>query len=151
MVGRKAPPFALPDQTGELVRLADFRGKVLVLYFYPKDFTPGCTLEARDFRKQWKVIKAAGAAVVGVSRDTVARHKQFAEAYGLPFQLLADEAGAACKAYKVWGKKSMYGRTFMGVVRSTFIIDRAGVVRQAIRKVKVTGHAAEVGRAISAL
>ena len=151
MIGRKAPAFALRDQTGRLVKLSGFRGKALVLYFYQKDFTPGCTLEARDFRKQWKVIKAAGAAVAGVSRDTVARHKQFAKAYGLPFQLLADVDGAVCKAYKVWGKKSMYGRTFMGVIRSTFIIDRAGVVRHAIRKVKVTGHAAEVGRILGSL
>jgi peroxiredoxin Q/BCP len=151
MIGRKAPAFALKDQHGKLVRSTDFAGRILVVYFYPKDFTPGCTLEARDFRKQWSAIKKAGAAVVGVSRDTVERHKQFAAKYGLPFQLLADGDGAVCRAYKVWGKKSMYGRIFMGVIRSTFVIDRKGVVRHAIRKVKVTGHAAEIARAVGAL
>ncbi len=151
LVGRKAPRFALPDQDGKTVTLGEFAGKALVLYFYPKDFTPGCTLEAQDFRRQWMAIRAAGAAVVGVSRDSVERHRDFVAKYGLPFRLLADEAGTVCKAYKVWGKKSMYGREFMGVIRSTFVIDRAGIVRHAIRKVKVTGHAAEIARAVSGL
>jgi len=151
MVGRKAPAFALRDQNGKLVQLKDLFGTTLVVYFYPKDFTPGCTLEARDFKKQWKAIARARASVVGISRDSAERHRAFVRKYGLPFRLLSDESGEVCKAYKVWGKKSMYGRIFMGVIRSTFVIDRAGVVRHAIRKVKVTGHAAEIARAVSAL
>lgn len=149
MVGRKAPAFALQDQNGKPVRLSDFEGQMLVVYFYPKDFTPGCTLEARDFKKQWKAITKAGASVVGVSRDSAESHRAFARKYGLPFRLLSDASGEVCKAYKVWGKKSMYGRIFMGVIRSTFVIDRAGVIRHAIRKVKVTGHAAEIAAAVA--
>ena len=151
LLGRKGPAFALPDQDGKTVRLGAYRGRALVVYFYPKDFTSGCTLEARDFGAHHRSLRAAGAEVVGVSRDGVARHRQFATRYHLPFRLLADESGVVCRAWKAWGKKSLYGREYMGIIRSTLILDSGGIVRHAWRKVKVRGHATTVLAAVRGL
>lgn len=149
--GRKAPAFALPDQHGKRVTLASLKGKPAVLYFYPRDFTSGCTREARDFRDRWSRIEKAGAAVFGVSRDDVALHARFAAALKLPYRLLADGRGTACRAYKVWRRKSLYGRSFMGIERSTFVLDAQGVVRKVFRRVRVDGHVDEVLNALRAL
>lgn len=138
--GAKAPAFALPDDAGRTVRLADFAGKSLVVYFYPKDSTPGCTQESCDFRDNLNRLKSSGAAVVGVSADSVESHRRFKEKQGLNFPLLSDPGHEALEAYGVWQEKSLYGRKFMGIVRSTFVIDAKGVVRKVFSPVKVTGH-----------
>ena len=151
LLGKKGPAFVLPDQGGNPVRLASYRGRILVLYFYPKDFTSGCTLEARDFGAQYRALRAAGAEVAGVSRDGVARHRAFATRYRLPFRLLADEDAATCRAWKAYGKKSLYGSDYMGIIRSTFILDGNGMIRQVYRNVKVRGHAAAVLAAVREL
>ncbi len=135
--GKRAPAFTAPDQKGHHVSLKDHKGQPVVLYFYPKDFTPGCTVEACDFRDHWRQVRATGAAVLGVSKDSVGLHKRFVEKMKLPFTLIADSSGAVCRKYKVIGKKSLYGRIFMGIIRSTFIIDRKGVVRKVFRRVSV--------------
>ena len=139
--GDKAPEFTLKDDGGRDVSLSDFKGKTVVLYFYPKDDTPGCTKEACDFRDSHRRFQARGAAVLGVSRDPASSHARFKKKHGLPFPLLSDEDGRACRAYGVWVRKSLYGRTYMGVERSTFVIDGRGVIVDAARKVKVDGHA----------
>ena len=149
--GKSAPAFTAPDQSGLSVSLRKFRGKPVVLYFYPRDFTGGCTAEACAFRNHWKRLVAAGAEVVGVSRDTVATHGKFAARYRLPFWLLADPDEKVCRKYDVIRKKSLYGRKYMGVDRSTFVIDRKGVVRAVFRKVKVAGHVDAVLAAVKAL
>lgn len=138
--GKKAPAITLPDQNGKKVSLKDFKGKKVVLYFYPKDMTPGCATEACDFRDSLTKIKRKKAVVLGVSRDSVARHEKFTDKYDLNFPLLADEDGEICKKYGVWQKKKFMGREFMGIVRSTFIIDEAGKVKKFFDKVKVKGH-----------
>jgi peroxiredoxin Q/BCP len=138
--GQPAPEFTLPDQNGREVALKEFRGSPLVLYFYPKDDTPGCTTEACAFRDARAAYEEAGARVVGVSPDGVTSHLKFAGKYQLPFTLLADTDRAVCRAYGVWQEKTMYGKTSMGVVRSTFVIDGRGVVRHVFPKVKVDGH-----------
>jgi thioredoxin-dependent peroxiredoxin len=143
-VGAKAPDFSLPDGNGKTVSLKDFAGKTLVIYFYPKDDTPGCTKEACDFRDNLARLKKAGAAVVGVSRDPVKSHAKFASKYELPFPLLSDVEGEMLDAYGVWQKKSFMGKTFMGIVRTTFLVDGRGVVRRVWEKVKVEGHVDEV-------
>jgi peroxiredoxin Q/BCP len=148
--GTKAPPFSLPSDTGETVSLEDLRGSPVVLFFYPKDDTPGCTAEACEFRDSWKAVQRAGAVVLGVSPDGVASHRRFREKFALPFHLLADEDHAVAEAYGVWGEKSMYGKKYYGVLRTTFIIDAAGSVRRVFEKVKPAGHAAEVLEALSA-
>lgn len=149
--GTKAPDFTLPDGEGRSVSLGDFSGRVLVLYFYPKDDTPGCTKEACDFRDNLARLKRAGAAVVGVSRDTVKSHAKFAAKYGLPFPLLSDVEGGMLAAYGVWRKKTFMGKTFMGIVRTTFLVDGKGFVRRVWENVKVAGHADEVLAAIKEL
>jgi peroxiredoxin Q/BCP len=149
--GDAAPDFDLPADGGGRVRLADFKGRKLVLYFYPKDDTTGCTNEAKGFSEALAAFKAAGAAVVGVSPDSVARHDKFKAKYELTVALGADPEHAAIEAYGVWVEKTLYGRKYMGVDRSTFLIDAAGVVRKAWRKVKVPGHVAEVLAAAQAL
>lgn len=141
--GDKAPAFSLPSENGE-VSLKDLKGKQVVLYFYPKDLTPGCTQQACDFRDNLARVKKSGAVVLGVSRDPLKRHVAFREKYELNFDLLSDEDGAVCKAYGVWKEKSLYGRKFMGIERSTFLIDKAGKIKKVFRKVKVKGHADEV-------
>jgi peroxiredoxin Q/BCP len=149
--GDKAPDFSLADQTGKTVRLKDFKGKPVVLYFYPKDDTPGCTKEACDFRDAEAAIAKAGAVVFGVSLDGEAAHQKFIAKYSLPFSLLCDENATVSKAYGVYKEKNMYGRKYWGIERSTFVIDKAGVIAAAFRKVKVDGHAREVLAALKVL
>lgn len=142
--GTLAPDFTLPDATGDTVTLSAERGHTVVLYFYPKDDTPGCTTEACDFRDNWHTLEQRGVRVLGISRDSVASHQKFAEKYGLPFTLLSDEKGEVTEKYGVWGEKSMYGKTFMGISRVTFAIGPDGVIQHVWEKVKPAGHAAEV-------
>jgi thioredoxin-dependent peroxiredoxin len=142
--GDRAPDFVLPGDGGEKVRLKDFRGHNLVLYFYPKDDTPGCTIEAKDFTALCKDFQKAKTAVVGISKDSPERHDKFCQKYGLKIRLGSDAEGKVLDAYGVWKEKSLYGRTFMGIRRSTFLVDKNGVVRAVWPKVSVTGHAAEV-------
>lgn len=148
LLGRKAPEISLPDQDGNTIRLGSLKGRPVVVYFYPKDFTSGCTREACDFRDAWSTVRGTGAEVLGISRDDVDLHSRFVKEYQLPFRLLADTTGAVCRKYQVIGKKSMYGREFIGLIRSTFLIDKAGVIRKAWRKVKVEGHVADVLNAV---
>jgi peroxiredoxin Q/BCP len=139
--GSVAPDFSAADETGKVHSLKEYRGKTVVLYFYPKDATPGCTTEACDFRDNYKAFLKKGAVVLGVSPDSAASHEKFKAKHELPFPLLVDEDKAICSAYGVWKEKSMYGRTFMGVERSTFVIGPDGRVQSAVRKVSVAGHA----------
>jgi peroxiredoxin Q/BCP len=138
--GSKAPKFTLLSDAGEKVSLADFKGKTVILYFYPKDLTPGCTQQACDFRDVASLLKKKKAVVLGVSKDPVASHAKFRDKHGLNFPLLADEDGKVCAAYGVWQEKSLYGRKFMGIVRSTFVIGPDGVIKKIYPKVKVKGH-----------
>ncbi|MCE2510705.1 MAG: thioredoxin-dependent thiol peroxidase [Alphaproteobacteria bacterium] len=149
--GDKAPDFTLPGDDGKPLSLKKLRGKKIVLYFYPKDDTPGCTKEACGFRDSYAALKRKKVEVIGVSKDSVERHARFKEKYDLPFPLVSDEGGEAIQAYGVWKKKSLYGRSFMGIERSTFLIDEKGVLRGIWRKVKVGGHVEEVEAAIKAL
>ena len=146
--GRKAPSFTLPDAEGRRVSLADFKGKDVVVYFYPRDDTPGCTKEACGFRDLWKELQRAGVVVLGVSADSGASHTKFAGKYDLPFPLLADTGHAVSEKYGAWGEKSLYGRKFMGIHRSTFLIDGSGKVAHVWPKVKVDGHVDQVLEAI---
>ncbi|NBX93059.1 MAG: thioredoxin-dependent thiol peroxidase [Proteobacteria bacterium] len=147
-VGDKAPRFMLVDDSGKKISLKDFKGKKVVLYFYPKDLTPGCTVEACDFRDASALFKKKKAVVLGVSRDSVALHKKFKEKHELNFPLLADEDGKVCEAFGVWQEKSMYGKKYMGIARTTFVIDEQGKVEQVFEKVKVKGHIDEVLEAL---
>ena len=142
--GQKAPAFTLMNHAGQKVSLKDFAGKKLVIYFYPKDDTPGCTKESCDFRDQFEPVKKTGAMVIGVSKDSVASHLKFKNKYSLPFDLLSDEEGKMCEAYGVWKEKSMYGRKYMGIERTTFIVDESGKIAKIYPKVSVTGHVDEV-------
>jgi len=150
-VGDTAPDFDLPGDGGTRISLKALRGKPVVLYFYPKDDTTGCTKEACGFRDALPDFSAADAEIVGVSRDSVARHDKFKAKYDLPFRLVSDEDGTLCEAYGVWVEKSMYGRKYMGIERSTFLIDGAGTIRAAWRKVKITGHVEAVRDALRVL
>jgi Peroxiredoxin len=150
-VGSKTPNLALPATGDKKWKLADVHGEQLVIYFYPRDMTSGCTLESQQFRDLYGEFRKAHTHVVGVSRDSVASHEKFKAKEGLPFDLLADENETLCKAFEVIKKKTLYGRKFMGVERSTFLIDADGVLRQEWRNVKVPGHAAEVLGAAQAL
>jgi peroxiredoxin Q/BCP len=147
--GDKAPGFTLDADGGGKVSLRELQGKKVVLYFYPKDDTSGCTTEACEFRDHWKSVQAAGAVVLGVSPDSTAAHDKFKAKYRLPFSLLADPDHAVAEAYGAWGEKSMYGRKYHGVLRSTFIIDEAGRIAVVFPKVKPKGHAAHVLAALS--
>ncbi|KIX84712.1 thioredoxin-dependent thiol peroxidase [Thermus filiformis] len=149
--GELAPDFALPDQEGRLHRLSDYRGRWVVLYFYPKDDTPGCTKEACGFRDEKGRLEELGAVVLGVSADDVESHKRFAEKYRLNFPLLSDPAKEAIRAYGAWGKKTLYGKEYEGVLRQTFLIDPEGRVAKIWRKVSPEGHAEEVAQALEAL
>jgi peroxiredoxin Q/BCP len=142
--GTIAPDFALTSDTGETVRLGDLRGSRVVLYFYPKDDTPGCTTQACDIRDNWGRVNATGARLFGVSADSVERHVRFREKYHLPFPLLADTDHAVAEAYGVWVQKTSYGRTSWGVERSTFLIDEDGRIAQIWRRVKPADHIAKV-------
>jgi peroxiredoxin Q/BCP len=150
-VGDRAPAFTLPDQTGEPVKLSDFKGKAVVLYFYPKDDTPGCTREACSFRDEHSALVKAGAVVLGVSPDSTASHQKFAGKFKLPFPLLADTDHAVSEKYGAWGEKSLYGRKFMGITRSTFLIGKDGKVARVWPKVKVDGHVDELRKALTEL
>ena len=149
--GKKAPAVNLEDQDGKKVSLNDFKGKNIVLYFYPKDNTSGCTTEACNFRDDFPDFKKLKAVILGVSPDSVQSHKKFADKFDLPFQLLSDEKKQVLEKYGVWKEKSMYGRKYMGVERSTFIIDKTGTVRKIFRKVKVADHNKEVLEALKEL
>jgi thioredoxin-dependent peroxiredoxin len=146
--GQPAPDFTLTSDTGETVSLASFRGSPVVLYFYPRDDTPGCTAQARGIRDAWSEFKQRGAVVLGVSPDAAASHVKFKEKYSLPFTLLADEDHAVSNEYGVWVEKSNHGKTYMGVERSTFVIDPDGKVAKVMRKVKPETHAEQVLEAL---
>ncbi|HKR20060.1 MAG TPA: thioredoxin-dependent thiol peroxidase [Stellaceae bacterium] len=147
-IGDKAPDFTLPTDGAGTVRLSDLKGQHVVLYFYPKDDTSGCTAEACQFRDLFPKFGRSDAAVIGISRDPIASHDKFKKKYKLPFTLAADEQGKVTERYGVWVQKSMYGRKYMGIERSTFLVDGKGVIRGIWRKVKVPGHAEEVLNAI---
>ncbi|MGB3555311.1 MAG: thioredoxin-dependent thiol peroxidase [Jannaschia sp.] len=138
--GQPAPDFTLPRDGGGTVSLGELRGRQVVLYFYPKDDTPGCTKEAIGFTESADAFEAAGAVVVGVSKDSVAKHDKFLAKHSLGVILASDAEGSTCEDYGVWGEKSMYGKTYMGIERATFLIDAEGTVKQVWRKVKVPGH-----------
>ena len=143
-IGMKAPDFTLADGEGGEVSLSSFLGRKVVLYFYPKDNTPGCTRQACAFAGAYAAFKEKGVAVIGISRDSVASHKKFAEKYGLPFLLLSDPERKAIEAYGVWQEKKNYGKVTMGVVRTTFIIDENGLIEKVMEKVKPDTNAAEI-------
>jgi peroxiredoxin Q/BCP len=149
--GKKAPDFKLPTDGGGAVALKDLRGKAVILYFYPKDNTSGCTAEACGFRDALPKFSRAKAEVIGISRDSVKSHDKFKDKYKLPFRLAADEEGKVCESYGTWVEKSLYGRKYMGIERATFLIDAEGVVRNVWRKVKVPGHVEQVLEAVKAL
>ena len=143
-IGTKAPEFALPDQNGNMHSLADYRGQKVILYFYPKDMTAGCTAQACGFAERYPQFTEKGAVVLGVSKDSVASHKKFEQKYGLPFTLLADPELAVIKAYDVWKEKMNYGKVSMGVVRTTYLIDEEGVIIKAFDKVKAKDNPAQM-------
>ncbi len=143
-IGDKAPEFTLLSDKNQSISLAEFIGKKVVLYFYPKDDTPGCTQEACDFRDQTSQFAAHNAVILGISKDNPVKHQKFKEKYQLPFTLLADENGDVCRAYDVIQEKNMYGKFILGIQRSTFLIDEKGIIRTIWRKVKVTDHIDQV-------
>ncbi|MBT3536718.1 MAG: thioredoxin-dependent thiol peroxidase [Rhodospirillaceae bacterium] len=143
-IGDKAPDFSLPTDGGGTASLKALMGRKLVLYFYPKDDTPGCTTEACGFRDALPDFSKTGAEIIGVSKDSVARHDKFKAKYDLPFTLVADEDGTLCEAYGVWQEKKNYGKTYMGIVRSTFLIDEKGVIAAVWRNLRVKGHVEKV-------
>ena len=149
--GKKAPLFSLPSSEGGRVSLKDLRGKPVVLYFYPKDDTPGCTREACGFRDTQAALKKKGALVLGVSGDSLASHAKFKGKYKLSFPLLSDADKAVAKKYGAWGEKVLYGKKLIGMIRSTFVIDSEGVVRKVFPRVKVDGHADQVLKALGEL
>lgn len=149
-IGDDAPDFKLPTDGGGELSLSSLKGRTVVLYFYPKDDTSGCTKEAIGFRDALADFEKTGAAVVGVSKDGVAKHDKFKAKYDLNFPLVSDEEGTLCEAYGVWVEKSMYGRKYMGIERSTFLIDKTGKIARAWRKVKIPGHVEEVLEAAKA-
>lgn len=146
--GKKAPAFSAKSSTGETVRLSQFKGRYVVLYFYPKDNTPGCTVEAKEFRDALDELEAENAVVLGVSPDSAESHCKFMERFELNFELLADEDHAIAEKYGVWVEKNMYGRKYMGVQRATFLIDPRGLIIQSWPKVRPQGHALQVLRAL---
>lgn len=143
-VGDKAPDFNLLADGGDRIKLSGLKGKKVILYFYPKDDTPGCTTEACGFKDNLPKFNKIDAEIIGISRDSVASHDKFKNKHGLPFRLVSDEDGKVCNAYGTWIEKSMYGRKYMGIDRATFLIDGKGVIRNIWRKVKVPGHVEEV-------
>lgn len=143
-IGDKAPNFKAKNEAGETLSLGDFKGKKLVLYFYPKDDTPGCAAEACNLRDNYKTLLKNGYAILGVSPDTAAKHQKFIAKYELPFSLLADEDHAVSEAYGTWAEKSMYGKTYMGIVRTTFVIDEKGKIENIIEKVDTKNHSAQL-------
>jgi len=150
-IGKKIDNFSLPATGDQTLSLKDFKGKKLVIYFYPKDSTPGCTLEGQNFRDSYQEFRKCGTEILGVSRDSVKRHENFKAKQDFPFDLLADENEALCKQFDVIHEKNMYGRKVMGIVRSTFLLDGGGILRQEWRKVRVKGHVEEVLEAAKSL
>lgn len=150
-VNDTAPAFTLPTESGAMLSLADLKGQAVVLYFYPKDDTPGCTTEAIGFSALKDEFTKAGAVIVGASKDSVKKHEKFCAKHKLTITLVSDEDGALCEAYGVWVEKSFMGRKYMGIERATFLIDGSGTIRQVWRKVKVKGHVEEVLAAVKAL
>jgi thioredoxin-dependent peroxiredoxin len=148
--GKPAPDFELTSDSGETVRLADFRGKPVVVYFYPRDDTPGCTAQACGIRDNYEAFGERGAVVLGISPDTESSHVKFKQKYGLPFTLLADPEHEVAERYGVWGERRMYGKTYMGIERSTFVIDPDGKVARVMRRVKPDTHAEQVLQALPA-
>lgn len=143
-IGSLAPEFTLPDQNGDMRSLSDYRGQKVILYFYPKDMTSGCTKQACAFGELYPQFREKGAVVLGVSKDTVASHKRFEEKHGLPFTLLSDTEKKAIQAYDVWKEKKLYGKVSMGVVRTTYLIDESGVIVKAFDKVKAADNPAQM-------
>ena len=143
-IGTKAPQFTLPDQNGDLHSLADYKGKKVILYFYPKDHTAGCTKEACGFRDRYPELTEKGAVVLGISKDSIKSHKKFEVNHALPFPLLSDASTEVLQRYDVWKEKSMYGRTYMGTERSTYVIDEEGIIIRAYQKVKAASHPDDV-------
>ena len=139
-IGTQAPDFTLPDQNGNMHSLSEYRGKKVILYFYPKDNTPGCTKQACGFAERFPQFTEKGAVILGISKDSVASHKKFEEKYGLPFTILADPELVAIQAYDVWQEKKNYGKTYMGVVRTTYLIDEKGKIVKAFDKVKAADN-----------
>jgi peroxiredoxin Q/BCP len=150
-VGDKAPMFDMPTNGGGNISLASLAGKNTVLYFYPKDDPPGCTIEAKDFRDNISEFEKLGAVVIGASKDPVKSHDKFQEKYCLPFPLASAENTSVCEDYGVWKEKTNYGKTYMGIERTTFLIDKSGIIRQIWRRVKVDGHVSEVLKAVKGL
>ncbi len=150
-IGDKLPDLSLPASGGGTVKLKDFKGKKLVIYFYPKDNTPGCTLEGQEFTALYQEFAKAGAEIVGVSKDSVKAHDNFCAKFGFPYRLLSDGDGAMCDAFGAIVEKSMYGKKYMGIDRCTFLFDDKGVLKQDWRKVSAKGHAAVVLEAVKAL
>ena len=148
-IGTKAPDFTLPDQNGDMHSLSDYRGKKVILYFYSKDMTSGCTKQACAFGELYPQFEEKGAVVIGVSKDSVASHKKFEEKYGLPFTLLSDTELSAIQAYDVWKEKNNYGKITMGVVRTTYLIDEDGVITKAFGKVKAAENPAQMLEALN--
>jgi len=142
--GKKAPDFTLKDAEGKSHKLSDYKGKKVVLYFYPKDNTPGCTVEACEFRDSYNEIKKKGAVILGISKDDEKSHKKFVEKYSLPFTLLADPEKKVVAKYGVWGEKSFMGRKYMGTTRATFVIDETGKIIKVFQKVTPKGHAVKI-------
>ena len=149
-IGKRVKNFTLPATGDQDLSLEDFRGRSLIIYFYPKDNTPGCTTEGKDFRDLYPRFKAAGADIVGVSRDSVRTHGNFRNKHEFPFHLISDSEEVLCKQFDVIKEKKLYGRTYMGIERSTFLIDAEGVLKQEWRKVRVPGHAEAVLEAVEA-
>jgi peroxiredoxin Q/BCP len=150
-IGKKVAHFSLPATGDKELSLSDFSGDTLVIYFYPKDSTPGCTLEGQNFRDSYGQFRDAGAQILGVSRDSLKAHENFKAKQGFPFDLLSDQEEALCRQFDVIHEKNMYGRKVMGIVRSTFLIDGEGILRHEWRKVRVKGHVEEVLEAVKAL
>lgn len=146
--GTSAPQFSLADETGAVRNLADFKGQTVVLYFYPKDDTPGCTTEACNFRDDYSAYEKAGVTILGVSPDSPKSHAKFKQKFNLPFSLLADEDHAVCEQYGVWGQKKFMGREYMGVLRTTFVIGADGMVKKVFENVKPADHSVEVLAAV---
>lgn len=150
-IGDKAPDIILDFNSKDEAKVAGYKGKSIVLYFYPKDDTPGCTIEAKDFRDSLKEFDKAGAVVIGVSKDPLKNHAKFQEKFCLPFPLGSDTEHDTCERYGVWVQKSMYGKSYMGIERATFLIDGKGIIRNIWRKVSVDGHVKEVLNAVQAI
>lgn len=150
-LGQAAPAFSLLSQDNEKISLKDFKGKAVILYFYPKDDTPGCTQETCDFQDNFKQFSKLNAIVLGLSKDSTESHKKFRKKYGIKFTLLSDEKLSVIKKYGVWKEKSLYGRKYMGIERTTFLIDQKGKIAKIYPKVKVTGHVAEVMRDLESI